>query len=235
VSTEIEKLILKFFITFHNTFKCNYRKLADILLLAYKHDLHRLSSLEFLPAKYLVQLINMLRAQNADTLNAMRDFVKQHRSEYREAYIVDCLGFPELYAIWCEACEKGFLVEVKVFINRDATTRALKEVFNAETLDAVAQLIDGMVLRRLDTLLHSELFSIPREDAEFKNLLVERMKYAAMTLLSLVRDRAIILSDHGYDVLNIDSKYVAMHMHMPRSKIALAKLAPLVLLKKPRR
>jgi len=233
MSVKAERNVLKLFNTFHSRFKCDYKKFVDIVLRAYESNLYGLSSEERLLVKYLINIINELRAWNADTLNEMKNFVEKYRSNYRQTYVVDCLGLPDIYAIWCEACEKGLIGEVKVFINRKATTSALKEAFGAETLTDVAIHTDGIVLRKFDTLLHSEIFREPKSRSEFVNLLVERMKYAASQLLSLAEKNTMILSDHGYDIISHNSMYVAKHTRIPRTKIALARLAPVVLLKQP--
>jgi len=231
VSIEVERTLLKFFNTFHSTFNCNYKKLTDIFLRAYERDLYGSPSIERLLIEYLVRAIDAFRGWSTDTLHEMRNFVEHYRGNYKRICVVDCLGLPELYAIWCEAYERGFIVEVKVFVNRKAITKAFEEVFGVETLTDAARHTDGIVLRRLDTLLHSEMFREPRDRNEFANLLIGRMKYVASLLLSLVEGDTMILSDHGYDIISLNSKYVAKHTHIPKSKIALARLAPVVLLK----
>lgn len=231
MSNEISKYLQKFFNSFYSKYKHNYRKFIDVFLRAYERDTRGLSDIDKLLVKDLNSIINMLRAVRIDTLHEMRDFILRYRINYKYVYVVDCLGLPELYALWCRASKVGFMPIVRVFVNQKATTRAFKEVFGDETLGQVAEDVGGLVFRKLDTLLHSEIFKELKSRNESVELLVGRMRYV-VSLLPLMKDNIMIFSDHGYDVIRIDSKYIAKHTHIRRTRIALAKLAPVMLLKR---
>jgi len=230
VTAEAELHLLKLFNTFRSLFGCDYRRFADVFLRAYEYDVRGLSGAEQLLVEYLAEMIKAFRALDVDTVGEMNSFVERYRNIYRYVYVVDCLGLPELYAVWCEAGRRGFAVEVKVFVNRDASTKAFKGVFGAGSMADVAKGIDGMVLKRLDKWIH--LDEEPKTRDELVSWLVGRMMYAASILLSLAGGNTMILSDHGYDVVRLDSKYAAKHTHIPKTKLALAKLAPALMLKR---
>jgi len=229
MSSEIERSLQKLFNSFYNIYKNNYEDFVDIFLRAYEHELHGLPDVKRLFVEDLINIIDMLRVVRIDTLHEMKDFIERYRANYRYIYVVDCLGLPELYALQCRASETGLINITRIFINQEATTRALKEVFGVETLSHVAEDVNGMVFRRLDTKLH-EKFKEPKSRKEILDLLIGRMKY--IISLSLEEGNTMIFSDHGYDVIHTDSKYTAEHAHIHKTKVALAKLAPVILLKR---
>jgi len=100
-------------------------------------------------------------------------------------------------------------------------------------MPGVAEKVSGRVFRKLDEQVHStDFLGKPYDRGEFLSLLVGRMRYA-VSHFSFTKNNVMMLSDHGYDVVRVGSKYVARHTHLDRSRAALAKLAPVLMLKKP--
>lgn len=229
MASKIEDHIYEFFNSFYNVYRLNYKKFADLFLTAYEHTPTALNSIEMMIIKTLNSLMNAARAEIGNALDEMVEFVKSYRSEYSYIYVIDCIGLPDLYALWSSATEKRLIPIVKIFINQEAKTISFKEAFGAESMKQVATIFSGQVFRKPDEMLHSEMFAKPRDRSEFVKLLAWRMKYIA-SMLPLDKS-TMILSDHGYDVLREGSKYVASHVNIPKAKKALAKLAPVILLK----
>jgi len=232
VSTEIEERIRTFFNSFYNIYRCDYRKFIDLFLNAYERDVQSLTNIEKGLVENLINIIDMLRTVRKDTIHEMKDFIMRYRFNYRHVYVVDCLGLPELYALWCNAVDKKLIPIVKVFINVEATTKAFKEVFESETMGYVAKDVDGIVFRRLDSRLH-ETFDKLKTREELINLLVARMNYMILSL-PIGKEDTMIFADHGYDIERLNSKYIAKHTYIRKLKVALSKLAPVMLLKKVR-
>ena len=235
---EIEICLERFFSSFYNLYRNDYAKLVDILLRAYdERGTNGLSGIDNLLVKNLAKIINTLRLIKVDTLNKMKEFILNHCTEYHSIYVIDCLGLPELYALWCEASKLGLIPILRVFINTRANTRAFKEVFGVESLRQVAERAGGLAYRRLDELLHHKrwlaIFSGTTSREEFMRLLIDRINYLLSIRSLLVRSGTMILTDHGYDIVCINTRYIAEHSHIPKSKLALAKLASVLLLKRP--
>jgi len=232
LNSEVERRIHRLFNSFLNLYGDDYGKFADILLRAYEGNTSGLQPVGRLLVEELADLIALLRALSIDTLGELERFVEAHRSEYG-IYVLDCLGLPELYALWHRARKASFVPVIRVFINRETRTEAFKRVFSSETMSGVAEKVSGTVFRKLDEQVHSaDFLGEPRNREEFLSLLVGRMRYA-VSHFSFANVNVMILSDHGYDVVRVGSKYVARHTHLDRSRAALAKLAPVLMLKKP--
>ncbi len=230
LTSEIEDHIRSFFNSFYSVYRLNYEKFADLFLMAYERSPATLSDIDRAIVKTLNSLIDAARAERRDTLHEMKEFVERYRSEYRYVYVIDCIGLPDLYALWSSAIEKRLIPIVKIFINREAKTVSFREAFGAESMKQVATDFSGQMIRKPDEMLHA-IFTTPMERNEFVKLLAWRMSYMARESQPRLEKGTMILSDHGYDVICDGSKYVASHINIPRARIALAKLAPVMLLK----
>ncbi len=178
------------------------------------------------------RIIHIARSLNRDSLGEMRVFVEEKKRQFRKVFLVDCLGLPEFYHLWCTAVERGLHPALRVFVNTGADTKTFKERFGqeAETLYIVAQELGAQVFRGLDRLLH-ELHSntLPRD--RLISLIAQRALYASQ-VLSSPHGGVLILTDHGYDVVREGKGYRALHGEWALGvKLALAKLALALLVK----
>ena len=227
------KALLNSICTIH---KRNYEKFVDILLRAYDRDLQGLQPLDRGFVEDLADLMATLRAVRTDTLHELKNFIDSYRNDYKYVYVVDCLGLPDLYALMCSIDNVKF--NFRIFINQRTNTQAFKNAFASETMADVAKMLSGLVIRRLDTSLHEiseKMSSGGLNRNEVLNIIVGRMNYVSSLLASLMthmRAKTMIVTDHGYDVIRIDSKYIINHVFTPNIKPILAKLALVVLLKK---
>ncbi|MEM4677408.1 MAG: hypothetical protein QXY55_05925 [Candidatus Korarchaeota archaeon] len=224
--SDLEVRIHQFFTSFYNLYKNNYRLFVEIFLRGIDEDVRNLPEQNRLLANLVAEIIRILRTINYDTLSEMREFVEKHRSSYRYVIVVDCLGIPDMYALWSSANRKGLMPLVKTFINIKAITQSFKEKFGADTMADVASSLRGLVIKRLDTFLHTEMppGGLTRDNLIF--MLVKRMAYVSTILLE--KD-TMVLSDHGYDIKRSNSLYVISHGYVKES--VLAKLAPVILIK----
>ncbi len=227
----IEDRLMRFFESFHSIYKDNYRRLAEILLRAYEGDVRGLSATDRMLVNDLLEVIRELRIARSSTLHEMRDFILRSSPGYDYVYVVDALGLPELYGLWCEAGKVKLIPILKLFVNSEANTRAFKEVFGCEDLACVAGASQGMVLKKMDVLIHDIMSGESRSRYEIIDLIVARVKHVTLEL-PLVKGNTMILSDHGYDIVRVNSRYIATHTHGHRTPLALAKIAPVILLKR---
>ena len=227
----VEERLMKFFNSFHNIYRDNYRRRVELLLVAYEGDVKGISAIDRKLVNNLLEVMRELRTARGSTLHKMRDFILKYRDNYDFIYVVDGLGLPELYGLWCEAGKKRLLPVLKVFVNMEASTRAFKEVFKCEDLACVAREVQGMVLKKTDVLIHDVMSEEPRSQDEIINLIVARVKYVTLEL-PLVEGNTMILSDHGYDIVRVNSKYIVTHTRDRGAHLILAKIAPVVLLKR---
>lgn len=224
----LEESLHRFLVSFFNVYGDNYRKFVEILLRGVEGDKAGLLGVDSIFVEHLINIINSLRRVGKDTLLNMKDFIERYRRDYRYLYVVDCLGLPEVYALLSIASRKGFVINLKVFVNVRGVTEPFKKTFGAETMLRVATSLHGLVIKRLDAILHSEEFTRPYNRDELINALVSRMKYVE-TLIHL-EGATLVLSDHGYDITREKTFYFIQHGHV-RNPI-FAKLAPVLLFKK---
>jgi len=223
----VEGLLRDFFTSFYNVYKRDFRKLVDLFLRAYERDVRGLGGIDRSLLEDLAEVVAALRSASRSTLHEMRAFVRDIRPRYRYVYLVDCLGLPELYALWYKAVSRGLVPELKAYINTEASTAAFKRVFGAETMAGVASQSDGFVLKRLDVKLHEELGK-PKALEELKSEILGRMEYVAASL-PIDGGDTIVFTDHGYDVFRANSVYYAVHTH--KEGAAFSKLASVLLFK----
>lgn len=210
-------------------YKDNYQKFVELFLRSIDEGSKRdLSNLDSILVNYLMNIIHILRNTNTDTLSDMKMFIEKYRKDYSYLYVIDCLGLPDLYALWFTSNKKGFTPLVKTFINIEATTKTFKEVFSAGTMVQVAIGLQGMVIKRLDTFTHSDMFARPHNREDLVKALITRMKYVEK--LIPLEGATMIISDHGFDIVRKDSLYVIQHGHTKR--MIFAKLALIMLVKK---
>lgn len=224
--SDLEVRIHQFFTSFYSLYKNNYRLFVEIFLRGIDEDIRNLPEQNRFLVNSVAEIIRILRVINYDTLSEMREFVEKHRSSYRYVIVVDCLGIPDMYALWSLAYRKGFMPIVKTFINIKAITQSFKEIFGADRMADVASSLHGLIIKRLDTLLHTDMppGGLTREN--LISILIKRMAY--VSTLPLER-KTMVLSDHGYDIERFNSLYVISHGYVKGS--VLAKLAPVILIK----
>ena len=229
---EIELKLKAFLNSFCNFHKRNYEKFADILLRAYDGDFRGLQPIDKELTKDLADLITTLKAIRIHTLYELESFTEKFRNDYRQVYVVDCLGLPDLYALMCNLDNIKF--DFKIFINQRTNTQAFKDVFVSDTMADVARKLKAQAITELDKQLHKIVEMANNKEFtrnEILNIIVERMNYVSSLLTLHTKAKTMILTDHGYDIIRVGSRYIINHVFPPDTKPALAKLAIVVLLK----
>jgi len=228
MATELEGRLQDLFNSFYNLYGRNFRKFVDLFLRAYERNVKWLNNIDRSLFEDLADIMDMLRLANRSTLHEMRAFLEGIKSHYSYAYFVDCLGLPELYALWHKAVDLGLVPILRAYINIEADTAAFKREFGAKTTAEVASLFKGFALRRLDTRLH-ELLGKPKTFEKLRDEILSRMEYVVASL-PIGREDIIVFTDHGYDVFRTNSMYYAKHVH--ERDAAFSKLASVLILKK---
>ena len=233
-NSSIEQKLWSLLRSFREYYRCDYRKFADSLLRAYDNDLQGLQPLDKRLVKGLADLISTLKYVRKHTLDEMRNFVERYKNDYEYIYVVDCLGLPDLYALMCSVDESKFNVIMRIFINQRTNTQAFKDAFASETMADAARTLGGLVIRILDTSLHEIEEKTNNGELnrnEVLNIIVGRMKYVSSLLAPHMMIKTMIVTDHGYDVMRRGSGYIINHVFPSNIRPALAKLAPVILLK----
>lgn len=220
----IEERIIRLFNTFYHAHKCDFRLFADLFVRSYEGDTRRLSPVDARFVEELSSLISELALAGNSTLPKLAELIKE--VEARRIYVVDCLGLPDLYAIWCHV-NKSIIV-VRAFINPQAVTQTFKEVFGARTMAGVAASLGGLVLKSLDTMIHSEAFKWQDRNS-LVGAIAARADYVRSYLGPLAEPGTVFISDHGYDAVKDGNRYAAAHAGLQKPK--LAKLSSLVAIK----
>lgn len=224
----LEEDLNRFLNSFFNLYRDDYRKFVEIFIRSIEGDKSSLTGIDLNLVEHLMRIVQTIQGVNTDTLLDMRTFVEKYRGDYSYIYVVDCLGLPDIYALFYVACKRGFMANLKIFINIKGVTEPFKRAFDAETLSQVATSLQGLVIRRPDAILHSDVFAKPHNREELIRALVGRMKYV-VTLIPLEKP-TLVLSDHGYDIVREDTSYFIKHAHVKRP--IFTKLAPALLLKR---
>jgi len=231
VTSEIEKRIYSFFNSFYTVYRCDHRKFVDVFLRAYERSNYMVPQVDRVLVEELTTIIDMLRAARRDSLGELKEFVIRIRDNFSYVYVIDCLGLPELYAVWCEAVRLGSVATIRVFINREAVTKALDDAFGVNSMSRVADNVKGFVFKRLDTLLHySDIFR-EQDRSGILNAIVGRMKYILSAISLHVKMNTMMIADHGYDIIIRRDRYTAKHTHILRARRGLSKLAPVIMIK----
>lgn len=216
-----EERILRVFNTFYTAHKCDFSAFADLFIKAYEGGYRRGGPLDARVVEELAALISEAASASASTLPELAQLTRE--LGVRRVYVVDCMGIPEVYALWCRA--RG---AVRLFVNPSGVTQAFKDAFGASTMAEVAKTLGGAVVKRLDAMAHSDLFA-PQSRAALAKAIAARMEYAYAHLGQLAEPGSAFISDHGYDVVKAGDKYAAAHTGLRRP--SLAKLATVYVVK----
>lgn len=209
----IEERIMRFFNTFYHAHGCNFRLFADIFIRAYEGGTRGLNPVDARLIDELTGLMSDLAAAGNSTLPKLAELVKGVAARY--IYLVDCLGLPDIYALWCHSS----IAVIKAFINPQAVTQTFKTVFGARTMAEIAGSLGGLVLRSLDTMIHSEVFKWQDRNSLI-DAIAARAEYVRSHLGPLAKPATVFFSDHGYDVLKDGDRYAAAHTGLKRPRLA---------------
>ncbi len=230
---EVIELLFKLLLNVSLRHGLSYKDFFSILICAYGYSCKPEVEGRYVDAvnyaKSLIQTAKNIGYDEA-SLDDMEQFANKMWVRGYRLYLVDCLGLPEVYAIYMLASSNCGEINVTVtpYINPEAKTDRFKEAFKKGTMVEIARDLGAPIFGSPDEILHSELS---------KGVDVEKLVDLARTRLheiaKLIADsairskRAVVISDHGYDIYCLKSSCYASHTD--REPI-LSKIAPMIMI-----
>ena len=164
-----------------------------------------------------------------DTLNLLKKRVKALARSGYNPFLVDCLGFPEVYELYRQVIGKCGILSVKIeaYVNVRAMTYRFTETFHSVSMAEIARELGTSLYKSMDKMVHHEF----GEPMDLKHLIGRAKARLKVYVDELVRDvvskrKAVVVADHGYDVYcSEDYNYYLGHGRGAR----FAKISPLII------
>jgi hypothetical protein len=198
------------------------------LLATYSHPAEA-DSVDFHNILILIRRLSDEVVKAHGTLHLMkREVMGLVKNGYRP-FLVDCFGLPEVYKVYAKITEEHgpLAVSVKPYINASAFTLNFGRVYGSSKMVDLARELGTSLYKSTDKSVHEELGKFMSLTSLLSLAKLKLESVAESLTEDVVRaKRAIIISDHGYDVyFESPDKYRLGHGHESR----LAKIAPLII------
>lgn len=229
---EAIKLLLKQLLNMSLRYGLSYERFFSVLLCAYGYICEPEVEGGYADVvNYAKSLIRTAESADYDdvSLDNMVRFTRHMQESGYKLYLVDCLGLPEVYAIYMLASSNCGETRVTVtpYINPEAKTDRFREAFKKETMAEIARDLSAPIFRSPDEVLHSELGRWV-EVGVFVNLAKNRLHSVTRLIAesAIQSKKAVVVSDHGYDIYCRENLCYASHTeHEPM----LSKIAPMII------